>query len=110
MKKLAFPLHSQNLLRIDEYDMHKFSNPSCIIRNIIISGNCRIQIYKFYTALVPKFCQVTKVKIFIFLVLQPDKVLVYVFWANLLILYTPVYFVYKVGYNISKLYSVLAKL
>ena len=30
MKKIAFTLCSQNLLRIDEYDVHKFTNPKCM--------------------------------------------------------------------------------
>ena len=43
MKKLAFPVCSQNLLRIDEYAVHKFINPissdiyfARIIGNIVI--------------------------------------------------------------------------
>ena len=31
MKKLAFPLRSQNLMRIDEYDVRKFIDPICTV-------------------------------------------------------------------------------
>ena len=50
MKKLAFPLCYQNLLRVDEYAMHKFINPifsdfyfAHVIGNIVIISNCRAQ-------------------------------------------------------------------
>ena len=50
MKKLAFPLCYQNLLRVDEYAVHKFINPifsdfyfAHVIGNIVIISNCRAQ-------------------------------------------------------------------
>ena len=53
MKKLSFPLCSQNLLWIDEYPVQKFLNPMCshfcfayVIGNIVIMNNCYAQIYK----------------------------------------------------------------
>ena len=81
MKKLAFPLCSQNLLKIDEYDVHKFTNLKWMVTfcfsqltgNITVSGNCCVQIYKSYMY-----------EILGFIV---DKILVKVLCTNLLTLY-----------------------
>ena len=54
MKKLDFPLCSQNLLRIDEYAVHSLQILTAwtffcfchLTGNITISVNCRARIYK----------------------------------------------------------------
>ena len=55
MKKAAFLLCSQNLLKIYEYAVHKFSNPisryfyfAHVIGNIAIISKSRAQVYKSY--------------------------------------------------------------
>ena len=82
MKKLAFPLCSQSLLKIYEYDVHKFTNPKCMVTfcfsqltgNITVSVNCCVQIYESYMHDILGFIV--------------DKILVKVLCTNLLTLYT----------------------